>query len=167
MNPSNPPVAGNVLPENFDGTFKFTNFTDTEFKAKWNNVEYTYPPMKTVPMIIANATPLEVQNIRKKFAKELAEREWFKTPKFIGMNTSHLDKAGQPTGGMPAIYTEKELNPFIQRCLEPLPIARATVEVTKSDIEGKISKDNKGRPRTRVLDPNESLVAQASSAIEE
>jgi hypothetical protein len=165
MNPSNDPALSKLKPENalpvdFDGTFKFTNFTDSEFKAKWNSVEYTFPPLKTVPMIISNATPLEVQSIRKKFAKELAIREWYKTPKFVGMN-AHVP------GGTPALYTDSDIAPLIQRCLEPLPIARATVEVQKSDIESKLSVDAKGRKRTRVLEPTESLIAQASSPIEE
>ena len=170
MNPSNDPALAkikpeNVLPENFDGTFKFTNSTDSEFKAKWNSVEYTFPPMKTVPMIIANATPLEVQNIRKQFAKKLAEREWQKTSKFIGMEA-------QGKLGVPALYTDADLIPFIQRCLDPLPISRATIEVVKNDIESKLTTDAKGRKRTRVLasdnegNPQESLIAQASAPVE-
>lgn len=164
MNPSNDPALSklkpvNTLPENFDGTFKFTNFTDSEFKAKWDSVEYTFPPLKTVPMVM-NATPLEIQSIRKKFAKELAIREWYKTPKFVGMNA-------HTPGGTPALYTESDIAPFIQRCLEPLPISYAKTQVIKSDIESKISKDNKGRPRTRVLEPTESLIQQASGPVEE
>jgi len=167
MQPQHPLPTENVLPKDFDGTFRFTNYTDREFKARWNSVEYTFPPMKTTPMIIADATPLEVQNIRKKFAKELATQEWFKTPKFEGMNTSHLDKTGQPTGGMPALYTDKDIAPFVQRCLEPLPLAQAKIEVIKTDDSSKFTKDNKGRPRTRVLQDGESLMAQASGPIDE
>lgn len=155
-----PPVAGNVLPKDFDGTFRFTNCRDTEFKARWNSKEYTFPPLKTVPMIIDNATPLEVQSIRKKFAKEWAVEEWYKTPKFIGMN-AHVP------GGTPALYTESDLIPFIQKCLEPLPLAQAKIEVVKNDVEGKLSVDAKGRKRTRVLDPNESLIASASGPLDE
>ena len=154
------PVASNKLPEDFDGTFRFTNCRDTEFKARWNSKEYTFPPLKTVPMIIDNATPLEVQSIRKKFAREWAIEEWYKTPMFIGMN-AHVP------GGTPALYTESDLAPFIQKCLEPLPIARAKVEVVKKDEDSKFTKDAKGRPRTRPLDPNESLIAQASGPMEE
>jgi hypothetical protein len=148
-----------ALPKDFDGTFKFTNFTDKEFKAMWNSVEYTFPPMKTVPLIIPSATPLEVQNIRKKFAKELAIIEWYKTPKFIGMN-AHVP------GGTPALYTDKDLAPFIQRCLEPLPIAQVISKKIEKDDDAKFSVDNKGRKRTRVLDPDESLLAQASGPVE-
>ena len=165
MNPSNDPALAklkseNVLPENFDGTFKFTNFTDSEFKAKWDKVEYTFPPMKTVPMIISNATPLEVQSIRKKFARELATREWYKSPKFVGMNA-------HTPGGVPALYTESDITPFVQRCLEPLPISYASAKKIERHDEEKLTVDQKGRKRTRVLDPSESLIQQASGPVEE
>jgi hypothetical protein len=61
-----------VLPSDFDGIFRFTNWTDSDFTAKWDNIEYTFPAKKTTPIVIPNATPVEIQNIRKKFAKELA-----------------------------------------------------------------------------------------------
>lgn len=145
----------NKLPGDFDGTFRFTNGRDTEFKARWNSVEYTFPPMKTTPIIIPTATPLEIQSIRKKFAREWAIEEWYKTPKFIGMN-AHVP------GGTPALYTDSDLMPLIQKCLEPLPIAQAKIEVIKTDNDSKFTKDQKGRPRTRVLGDGESLVSQAS-----
>ncbi len=147
------------LPKDFDGTFRFTNSRDTEFKARWNSVEYTFPPMKTTPMIIPSATPLEVQNIRKKFAREWAVEEWYKSPKFIGMN-AHIP------GGTPALYTDKDLAPFVQKCLEPLPLAQAEIKTIVSDSDSKFTIDQKGRKRTRVLDPNESLTAQASGPVD-
>jgi len=149
----------NILPKDFDGTFKFTNFTNEEFKARWNSVEYTFPPMKTTPMIIPNATPIEVQNIRKKFAKELAIIEWYKTPKFQGMNNI-------PMGGTPALYTDNDLAPFIQKCLEPLPLGHVVAKNVEKNEDSKFTTDPKGRKRTRVLDPNESLMAQASGPAE-
>lgn len=148
------------LPKDFDGTFRFTNFTEEEFKARWNSVEYTFPSMKTTPMIIPTATPIEIQSIRKKFAKELAIREWYKTPKFIGMN-AHIP------GGTPALYTDSDIAPFIQRCLEPLPLAQAKIQVIKNDDDSKFTTDPKGRKRTRVLDENESLMSQASGQVEQ
>lgn len=150
----------NVLPVDFDGVFRFTNRRDTEFKARWNSVEYTYPPMKTTPMIISGESPEGVQAIRKKFAKEWAIEEWYKTPKFIGMNTI-------TPGGTPALYTDSDLVPFIQMCLEPLPIAQATAKVVPKDpaLE-QFSKDSKGRPLTRVLEKDESLLKSGSGEIE-
>lgn len=141
----------NVLPKGFDGIFRFTNWTDEVFKAKWNNVEYTFPAEKTSPMIISGETPEGVQSIRKKFAHELAEREFYKTEKFSRMN-------GTDQGSHPALYTESDLAPFIQRCLEPLPIATATATVIKEQKEDSFSKDEEGQPRTRVLRKNDSLV---------
>lgn len=149
-----------VLPADFDGVFRFTNFTKSEFKAKWGNIEYTFAPESTSPMIIPGATPEEVQHIRKKFARELAEIEFYKTPKFINMNNV------QP-GGVPALYTESDLAPFIQRCLEPLPPkpAKAVVLPKKGD-ESKLSKDSKGRNVTKIVDQNESLLENGAGVIE-
>lgn len=148
-----------VLPVDFDGVFRFTNWTDREFKAKWDNVEYAFPPLKTTPMTM-NFTPVEIQNIRKKFAKELAVREFYRTDKFKGMNNI-------PPGGIPALYTDSDLTPFTQKCLEPLPLAKAEVKVLPKDSSENYRKNSKGRPITRVLEPDESLTSQASGPIDE
>lgn len=140
-----------VLPEDFDGVFRFTNFTKEEFKAKWGGVEYTFPPEKRIPLIIGNATPQEIQTIRKKFAKELAIKVFYKTPKFESMN-AHVP------GGTPALYTDNDLAPLIQRCLEPLPAGRAETKVLPADDESKFRKDRKGKNVTKVLDQDESLI---------
>lgn len=150
----------NVLPTDFDGVFRFTNFTDKDFTAKWGGVEYTFPAMKTSPMIIPGMTPEEVQNIRKKFARELAIREFYKTPKFIGMNTIS-------PGGIPALYTDSDLVPFIQRCLEPLPLAQVIAKAIPKDSEKNYSKDRKtGKNVTKVLSEGESLMAEGSGSLE-
>ncbi len=113
------------LPENFDGVFRFTNFTDTDFVVAWNSVEYTFPAMKTIPMVIPDSTMQEIQSIRKMFARKLAVREFYKTPKFISMNGQQV----------PAMYTDADLEPFIQKCLEPLPVANATMKAMPKDSE--------------------------------
>lgn len=148
-----------VLPVDFDGVFRFTNWTDREFKAKWDNVEYAFPPLKTIPMTM-NQTPLEIQNIRKKFAKELAIREFYHTDKFKGMDDV-------PPGGTPALYTDSDLSPFTQKCLEPLPIARAAVKILPKDDETRYRTNTKGKPITRVLEEGESLTGQASGPMDE
>lgn len=145
----------NVLPEDFDGVFRFTNFTEEDFTASWNKVAYTFPNNKTSPLIIPNETAEGIQSIRKKFAKELAVREFYKTDKFSGMNAN-------TQGSHPALYTDSDLAPFIQRCLEPLPITHAKSTVVKEDVERVFTKDKKGEPRTKVLDPDESLVGQGT-----
>lgn len=148
-----------ILPENFDGVFRFTNWTDEDFKAKWDSVEYTFPKRSTTPLIIPNATPVEIQNIRKKFAKELGVAAFYGSDKFKKMNDV-------PEGGTPALYTDADLVPFIQRCLEPLPVAQAKVKILPKDDESRYSKNSKGKPVTRVLQEDESLMSQASEAIE-
>jgi hypothetical protein len=146
-----------IIPKDFDGVFRFTNFTENEFKARWDNIEYTFPSKSTTPIIIPTATPNEIQNIRKKFARELATLEWYKTPKFVGMNLNKGD------GGTPALYTEKDLEPLIQRCLEPLPAGRATVtELPKQDENKMIRRTNKGKLSTVVLDKDDSLIGDGT-----
>lgn len=153
------PVS-NSLPVDFDGVFRFTNSSTEDFKAKWGGIEYTYPPMKTTPMVIPGATPEEVQSIRKKFAKEWAIKQFYGSEKFKNMNA-------HTPGGSPSLYTDSDLAPFIQKCLEPLPVAQATMTVLpKAETEKTLSRDQKGRTRTRVLEQGESLKAQAAVDIE-
>lgn len=140
------------LPSDFDGVFRFTNWTDKEFKARWNSIEYTFPPMKTVPMIISGATPEDVQHIRKKFAKELAIIVFYDTEKFKYMNDKER-------GQVPALYTDSDLTPYVQRCLEPLPIAQATTKAMPKD-------DKKNYKVTRVLKEDERLKENEGESID-
>ncbi len=150
----------NILPADFDGVFRFTNYTNEDFTAKWDKVEYTFPANKTSPMVM-NFTPAEIQSIRKKFARELAEREFYKTPKFNELN-KHIP------GGIPALYTEADLKPFIQKCLEPLPLAQAKAKVVPSDnLEDRNSKDENGDSLTVPLDRKKSLVKDGSTVIKD
>lgn len=142
----------NVLPENFDGVFRFTNFTDEDFTAMWNKVEYTFPANKTSPLVIPGETPEGVQSIRKKFAKELAEREFYRSEKGQFMNS-------KAAGPRPALYTDSDLAPFVQRCLEPLPIAPAAAKAVKDDVDAVFKTDAKGQRRTKVLEEGDSLTA--------
>lgn len=155
----NPKEINSVLPADFDGVFRFTNFTEVEFKAKWGNVEYTFPKTSTSPLIIPMATPEEVQYIRKKFAKELAIREFYETQKFIQMN--------KPTpGGTPPLYTDSDLAPFIQRCLEPLPTGVAIAKKSPKILnEDNLRKNEKGKPVSKILDKDESLLNSGSEEI--
>ena len=96
-----------------DGVFRFTNATNEDFVTLWNNKEYTFPKMSTCPMIIPNEPPENIQNIRKYFAKRLAQREFHKSKEF-----NKMDAMGR---GLPPTYNEKILDSLIQQCLEPLP----------------------------------------------
>ena len=150
-----------TLPENFDGNFYFTNWSDEEFTGKWGGKAYTYPPNKTSKMIIMDATPLEIQSIRKKFAKEFAEREYFKSPDAKKKQTQEKNPDGTPRFNsfqQAGVYTLSDLTSYIQRCLDPLPLATQIVsEVTKEDIEDKLSRDEDGELNTVAVRPKQSL----------
>jgi len=154
----------NKLPEDFDGVFRFTNFSDEEFIGKWNSKGYVFPPKSTTPMHILDATPLEVQNIRKKFARELAEREFFKSQKAKSMEATERGTDGSPRFNsiqMAATYDESHLANFIQQCLTPLPVARpVAVELPKDNIEDRLHKDEEGVPLTEAVSPRSQLRAR-------
>ena len=154
-----------MLPVDFDGTFRFTNWTDEDFTGVWGSKEYLYPKHSTSPMIIPDQTPVEIQHIRKKFAKDLAEREFFKSPKYetFRLREGEKDDMGmiKPRGyGMShaGAYTINDLTPYIQRCLEPLPISKAIVtEVQKDKVEDKLTRDDEGNLNTEAIDRKTSL----------
>jgi len=140
-----------TLPEDFDGVFRFTNFTDEDFTTLWNSQEYTFPKQSRSPMIISGESPENVQNIRKIFAKRLAKREFYK-----GARYDELNSLTEKSRGVPTTFDEdKEFAPFIQKCLEPLPAARATVkEKAKQTIT--VSE------HTKIVGDKESLKSNAS-----
>lgn len=147
-----------MLPEDFDGTFKFSNWTDEDFEGRWGGMAYTYPANKRTPMVILNATPLEIQNIRKKFARELSEREFFKSKKYESLRSSEgmKDENGVLKPNFQSItqarsYTDLDLKEYIQRCLEPLPAATQSVsEVPKVRVEDMLRRDEDGETHTQV-----------------
>jgi len=156
---STPMQKVEALPKNFTGTFYFTNFSDEDFTTRWNNVAYTFPAKRTSPILIATASPYEIQNIRKKFAKELAQREYYKTKEYGKLNTV-------PRSGIPATYVETVLEPLIQKCLEDLPVGEIHEKVLPREGEKKFRKDAKGRPITRIVDETVSLVNEARNPVE-
>jgi len=111
-----------------DGVFYFTNpglFTErkkdgsesADFTVLWNNREYTFEAKTTVPLVIPNSTPEEIQHIRKVFAKKYAQAWFHTTPRY-----RKIVKDGQ---NMPATYDEDtEYGAVIQQCLTPLPKGR-------------------------------------------
>lgn len=153
-----------VLPPDFDGVFRFTNPSDEDFTAKWNSREYVYPANSTSPMIIVDATPVEIQNIRKKFARELAEREIGKSEKvrrLEGTERANNDPRFN-SFHQAGSYDLKDLEPYIQKCLTPLPVAQAMVrEVERAPVESKLSRDEEGELRTVAVDKKISLKKKA------
>lgn len=139
-----------ILPVGFNGTFYFTNYSNEEFKARWNSKEYTFPPESSVPMIILDATPIEIQNIRKKFAKELAEREFFKSDRMAyieAQNPRHTLSSFRSAVG----YQDSDLKPFIQRSLEPLKVEKMKVHLVPTGSDDQFHKDENGKPVTPVV----------------
>ncbi len=117
----------------FMGVFYFTNWTKEDFVHLWNNEEYTFPKLSSVPMIMPKETPENVQEIRKRFAYDLATREFYN-----GSEYKRLVKLGNKSaGGTPPIFDDKILEPMIQKCLEPLPLSKATVKRIEVDEEKK------------------------------
>lgn len=157
-----PPIKeDNILPADFDGVFKFTNPSDIEFIGMWNKVAYTFPPQKTVPLIISGATPEDVQHIRKKFARELAVREFYRSDGFKAMEA----KTPVGSGLSAAPYTDTDIAPYVQSCLEPLPESRFTAAKVPGD-----STSNYHADVTKVLDNKDlenrtPLAGNASSQV--
>ncbi len=158
-----------VLPVDFDGTFKFTNWSDEEFVGVWGKKQYHFPAISTSPMIMAEYSPLEVQHIRKKFAKDLAEREFFKSQKY---KDTYVSQEKNPDGTprlnsihQAGTYSLETLTPFIQKCLEPLPIVKADVTVAvTSKMEDKLSRNEEGDLNTEAIDRKTSLKKKALEA---
>lgn len=113
------------LTEEFDGVFRFTNATKEDFIALWNNKEYFFPAGTSCPMIIPDETLESIQEIRKKFAYKLAVREFYDSKEYTRMS-----KMGR---GLPPTFDDKVLQPWIDQCLSPLPIAKMKVTAGKKD----------------------------------
>lgn len=121
------------ISDEFDGVFRFSNNSDEDFTALWNNKEYTFPAHTRSPMIIPNESLENIQEIRKKWAYKWAQREWFKGAQY--------DKMSKMGNGLPPTMQEKDLEPLIQMCLEPLPISKASVKEGKSqEVKTRASK---------------------------
>jgi len=140
-----------TLPENFDGVFRFTNFTDEDFTTLWNSKEYTFPKQTSSPMIILGESPENVQNIRKLFAKRLAKREFYK-----GARYEELNSLTKQSNGVPTTFNEdKEFATFIQKCLEPL-------ELSQAKITNKPKKEITVSEYTQVVGEKDSLKANST-----
>lgn len=157
-----------ILPEDFDGTFRFTNPTDEDFVGKWGGKEYIFPAQTTSPMIILNQTPLEIQQIRKKFAKDLAEREFFKSAQYANLMKQERNPDGSARAGSihaAGTYSLDDLTPFIQACLKPLPVAKARVQDAPTiQMEEKLSKNEDGELNSQAVDKKVSLRKKALEA---
>lgn len=157
-----------TLPENFTGVFSFTNFSDEEFIGKWGGKQYHFPASSTSPMLIPEHSPLEVQHIRKKFAKDLAEREFYKSQDYKRLLSQERNPDGSPRASgihVAGSYSIDQLTSFIQRCLQPLPVSQALVTAEdKPSIEETLTRNNKGKLNTKIIDEGEDLRNEALGA---
>lgn len=159
----------NVLPANFTGVFHFTNsWKDQDFIGKWGKKEYVYLANATSPMIIPEHSPLEIQQIRKKFAKDWAEQDFFKNSeqykRLLGQERTPEGTAKLNSIQQAGTYTLDDLKEGIQKCLQPLEIKQAFVQEAQSQsIESKLSRNDDGMLNTTPLKGNESLKARALS----
>jgi hypothetical protein len=154
-----------VLPEDFNGVFNFTNPTDEDFIGIWGKKEYRFAKQSTSPMIMPEYSPLEIQHIRKKFAKDLGERAFFNSEKYQTFLNQERNADGSPKlnsmhqGGQ---YSDSELTSFIQQCLIPLPLSKATVTESKIDkIEDKLTRNDEGELNSEAIDRKASLRTKA------
>lgn len=154
------------LPEDFDGTFKFSNPSDEDFIGVWGQKQYLFPAGTTVPLIMVDHTALEIQHIRKKFAKDLAEREFYKSKEYKVLKGQEGTSGNRNFNSIhqAATYTLKDLEPFIQKCLAPLPVSNLLSKATKplsQETEEKIHRKDDGSPTTEAIDKKTSLRKKA------
>lgn len=159
------------LPADFDGDFYFTNPRGTViagnqteekvFIAKWGGKEYHFSPMTRAKMIIRGATPEEVNQIRKKFAKDLATEMFFETQRAKQMEGIERQANGEPVMRsihQANVYSDSDLKPYIQACLDPLPVGRVeVVDAVKERVEDKLTRDEDGEIVSRAVRNREPL----------
>ncbi len=158
-----------VLPEDFDGTFYFTNWSDENFVGKWGGNEYHYPAQTSSKMVLPEHSPLEIQQIRKKFAKDLAEREFFKSQGY-GVLSGQEGTPGNRTMNsihQAGTYSLDDLAPFIQKSLEPLTVAQASVKKQEGiRLEEKLSKNEDNELNSAVVKSDKDLEGLAKGTLE-
>lgn len=132
-----------------DNLIRFTNATKEDFVTTWDGKEYTFPAMTSTPILIGS--PIENQEIRKIFAKKLAERELFKSKSWRDNEKAAVKavaKGEQPL--LRGVYSDEEIAPFVQACLSPLPEGTATVKdvekVTTEKILKSLNRPDKFKP---------------------
>lgn len=158
-----------MLPENFDGLVRFNNWSDEEFTAKYNSKEYIIPAQSTCVLspLMPDRSPIELLNVCKKFALDLAIREWGKSQWFKDQLKRERNIDGSPRGyGMSgaSTYSIDQLAPFIEKALYLYPQAKAKVqESLRPKLEDSLSRDKKGRLNSKAVEENTPLNDLADS----
>jgi len=152
-----------MLPENFDGIVRFTNWSDEDFTGRWNSKDYEFKANTTSPLFIAEHSPLELLNIVKKFALDLAVREWGKSEWTKQALKRERNADGSPRiGGYSsqgaAAYSIDQLAPMIQKGLYIYNESKARVhEVLRPKLEERLSKDDEGKTVTKAVRKGASM----------
>lgn len=158
-----------VLPPDFDGVFRFTNPSNEDFVGIWGGKEYLFPSESTVPIVIPEHSPLEVQHIRKKFARDLAEREFYKSKGYKVLQGQE-GKPGNRTMNsihQAATYTIADLEPYIRECLKPLPASKLVsrkADDKRVQVVERLHTDDEGKPITEAINQKTSLRKRALEA---
>lgn len=145
----------------------FTNDSGEDFVFVWAKKAYLFPANTSVDMMkmAFNATPLEVQQIRKFAAKKWGEREFFKSAQAKQMESFERN----PQTGAPVLtsfqsarsYSDSDLAPFVQQCLAPRPEGEALVstEVIEPNTEENLKRDDDGDFINKPIEKTNQSVA--------
>jgi hypothetical protein len=156
---TNPMERVKMLPENFDGLVRFTNWSDEDFTAKYNSKEYLIPANSTVVLspLMPDRSPIELLNICKKLALDLATREWGKTQWYKDQLKRERNVDGSPRGyGMSGASTYSIEDPkfaaLIEKGLYVYPTAKAKIsDMPRPKLEERLSRDPEGRLNTKAV----------------
>ena len=156
-----------VLPADFDGVFRFTNPSKEDFVGTWGKKEYLFPAESTTPMIIPEHSPIEIQHIRKKFARDLAEREFYNSKGYKVLQGQEGKPGNRTLNSIhqAAGYTLSDLTPYIQECLKPLKAAQIVARSVEGvPMEDKLTRDSDGSLVSEAIDARTSLRDRALNA---
>ncbi len=117
-----------------NGVFYFTNSSKEEFIAVWNNISYNFKPKTTSPILIEEESSFGIQEIRKIWALQYAEREYLKSEEF----KKYLKYIKDNKIEHATPYTDSKLKSYIESCLEELDIVTAEVkQLPKNPVKAK------------------------------
>ncbi len=117
-------------------------------------------------MVMQEESPLQIQHIRKKFARDLAEREFYKSKEYKIMAGQEGKPGNRTMTGIhqAATYTLDDLSPYIQKCLIPLTPAEMLSKDAQKPIivEDKLSRNEKGQLNSEVVEQGTDLHTRAA-----
>lgn len=141
--------------------FPFTNPLEKDVTLVWGKKAYTFAARSTTNLLglIPDASPIEVQGIRKEFAIRLSQQRFFESQEYKAM------EAQAPAGSNltpPLVPMDKRVQ-FMEECLIPLKKARATTkDVPQDDIESKLHVDpDTGKRVSKPVAKGEDLIGAA------